>query len=186
MAVNFDAIEQRFREIFEFIQQDLSRIIRVEPGVNYAAAAVIACACEAIAKYRSGSGKGADAFAMLLPEGNYQPAAKTLYEALRNGLVHGYTAHDIEFNGSRVELDIAWRETPHLSVEDKGGKPHLTLNVHELCRRLSELIDRYRAELQAKADARDRFLRQDKRKRIETVHSPDEVRAWKALIYGHG
>src|SRR2546427_12107146 len=41
VAVNFEMIEQQFHEIFGFIQQDLCRIVQVEPGVNYAAAALI-------------------------------------------------------------------------------------------------------------------------------------------------
>ncbi len=181
MAIDFEAIEQRFREIFGFIQQDLARIAQVEPGVNYAAAALIACACETVAKYRNASSEGGDAFATLLPGGNYQTVAKTIYNALRNGLVHGYEAQDIEFNGSRVGLAIAWRETPHLTFLLKENKPHLVLNMRELCERLSEQIDSFRAELMADASARDRFFTQSRKDKVHMVGTPGEVQAWKAL-----
>ena len=184
MAVDFHAIEQRFREIFGFIQEDLSRIIQVEPDVNYAAAALIACACETMARYRNASGEGGEAFATLLPGGIYQTAAKTIYNALRNGLVHSYEAQDIEFNGSLVGLAIAWQETPHLSFLRNEGKPHLVLNMRELCKRLSEQIDSFRAELMADANARDRFFTQSRKDRVHTAGTPQEVQAWKELTQG--
>jgi len=181
MAIDFKAIEQRFCEIFGFIQQDLLRIIQVEPGVNYAAAALIGCACETMAKYRYASGEAADAFAVLLPEGTHQKVAKTLYDALRNGLVHGYEAKDIEFNGSHVGLAIAWRETPHLSFKVVNGKPQLMLNMRDLCERLSEQIDVFRAELEGNASARDLFFTRWPKKRVLTVRAPEEIQVWKEL-----
>ena len=184
MAIDFRAIEQRFGELFGFIQQDLSRIIQLEPGVNYAAAALVACACETMAKYRNASGEGGDAFATLLPSGIYQTISKTIYNALRNGLVHSYEAQDIEFNGSRVGLAIAWRETSHLTLLFKEGKPHLVLNMRELCERLSEQIDSFRAQLMADASARDRFFTQCRKDRVQTAGTPQEVLAWKALADG--
>jgi hypothetical protein len=180
MAVDFQAIEQRFREIFGFIQEDLSRIIQIEPGVNYAAAALIACACEALARYRNASGEGGDAFATLLPGGIYQTVAKTIYNALRNGLVHSYEAQDIQFNGSCVGLAIAWRETPHLSLREED-KPQLVLNIRELCERLSGQINLFREKLMADANARDRFLTQCGKARVCTASGPQEVQAWKEL-----
>jgi len=134
-----------------------------------------------MARYRSASGEGGVAFATLLPGGIYQTVARTIYNALRNGLVHSYEAQDIEFDGSSVGLAIAWRETPHLSVLLKDGKPQLVLNMRELCERLSEQIDSFRAELRADANARDRFFTQCRKERVHTAGTPEQVQAWKEL-----
>lgn len=180
--IDFSAIERQFRETLGFIQQDLARLLTLNPGVNYAAAAVIACACETLAKYRYGTREGARAFAKLLPPGPYQQAAKTLYNALRNGLVHGYDAQDVQVNGGRIGLGIAWRETPHLSVMQRDGRPCLVLNVHVLCSQLLAQIDDFRRELEARAEARDLFLNQWKRDRVERVGSEVEREAWQTLL----
>jgi hypothetical protein len=183
VAVNFEKIEQQFHEIFGFIQQDLCRIVQVEPGVNYAAAALITCACEVMAFYKYGKQHfGESVFEILLPKGDHRGRAKTLYNALRNGLIHGYYPKDIQFNGSQVELEIAWRETPHLSVKQVAGKLRLTLNVRNLCERLSDEINQYCIELQSDPDARDRFWNQYQKGKELTVNSPKEVDVWKKLL----
>ena len=55
MAVPFAEIAERFERVFSFIRGDLERILTLKPGVNYAAASLIACACETPAKYRYGT-----------------------------------------------------------------------------------------------------------------------------------
>ena len=113
MTVSFAAIEDKFDRVFGFICRDLERILALEEGGNFAVALLAACACETLAKYRYGSGEGSDAFRNLLPQGPYRTVANTLYDVLRNGLVHRYDAADLRFNGQTLRLAIAWKESRH-------------------------------------------------------------------------
>lgn len=178
--IEFAKIEKQFEETLGFLQRDLSRIRVLEPGVNYAAAALIACACEVIAKRRGAA--GADVFKNLLPPGRpYELISKTLYEALRNGLVHGYDTKEIVFDGTSIGLMIAWKETRHLSVVPHGGKQCLVLNVQALSDRLSSEIDKFREELKQSPEARDKFFttcRRDERKEVHDV----EAIEWRSMM----
>jgi hypothetical protein len=182
VAVPFAEIAERFERVFSFIRGDLERILTLKSGVNYAAASLIACACETLAKYRYGTREGTDSFVKMLPDGPLQAVGKTIYNARRNGLVHGYDAQDIRFDEIQVELGIAWKEGKHLTVTKREGKIALILNVHQLCTDLLSAFDEYRAELQASVEARDNFVVWHRQGRLTEVRSPEEVRAWKALV----
>ena len=132
MTIPFVDIEEKFGRIFGFIRHDLEQILTLNPGGNFAVATLVACACETLARYRNLSGEGADAFSKLLPPGPFRTIAKTLYNVLRNGLVHHYNAADIRIGGTTVGLAISWREHQHLSMEEIDGVPNLVLNVTQL------------------------------------------------------
>ena len=160
--------------------------MKVEPGVNYAGTALIACACEMLAKYHYGSGEGADVFLKLIPDGQMQVIAKTLYNALRNGLMHEYDAKVIRFNGMQVHLGIAWKKTKHLSIIEKDGKKMLVLNVHQMCTDIYNEIDGYRVELENNSTARDLFSKQWEKDRVIDVRSDIELKVWASLIESNG
>jgi hypothetical protein len=90
MTASFSDIEAKFDLVFGFIQSDLERFLAQDAGGNFAVAALAACACETLARYRYGSGEGADVFCRLLPDGSFQVIAKSLFDLMRNGLVHRY------------------------------------------------------------------------------------------------
>ena len=183
MAVSFADIENKFDRVFGFIRRDLERILTLNPGGNYAVALLTACACETLAKYRDGSGEGADVFAGLLPSGPYQKIAKTLYDALRNGLVHRYDAKDIKLDGRIVEIAIAWKEHQHLSIKEIGGIPNLVLNVKDLCRDLFSAFDQYRDDLEKDGTARDKFFTTYRREKVTEVESGgNEASAWQEIL----
>ena len=185
MAVSSAAIEKKFDRVFGFIRRDLERILTLNPGGNYAVALLTACACETLAKYRDGSGEGADVFAGLLPLGPYQKIAKTLYNALRNGLVHRYDAKDIQLDGRIVEIAIAWKEHQHLSVKEIDGVPNLVLNVNDLCHDLFSAFDQYRDSLEKDGAARDKFFTTYRREKVmEAKPGDDEVGAWQEILEG--
>ncbi|MGA2325080.1 MAG: hypothetical protein ABSH05_02220 [Bryobacteraceae bacterium] len=178
--IGFAAIEKQFDETLGFLQRDLSRIRVLEPGVNYAAAALIACACDVIAKRRGVA--EADVFKNLLPPGRpYEVIGKTLYEALRNGLVHGYDTKEIVFDGTSIGLIVAWKETPHLSVVPHCGKQCLVLNVQALSDRLSAEIDKFRQELKQCPGARDKFFTSCQPDQREEVYGT-EASEWRSLM----
>ena len=181
MAVRFEDIKDKFHEIFGFIRDDLERMLTLHPGVNFAAASLFASVCETLAIYRCGKKEGEIVFAELLPDGPFQGVAKTLYDALRNGLVHRYRAKDIKFDRKTVEIDIAWRKGRHLTVHEKNGVWHLILNVRDLCCGLFSAFDEYEAELKDSGEARDRFFKTHRKEReMKAPHG--EIGAWREIL----
>ncbi len=83
----------------------------------------------------------------------WQPVAKSLYHALRNGLVHHYDPKQIIVDGRRVECFVSWRERPHLSLEDA----RVYLNVQQMAIDLRRAFDDYDRALRADARLRDEF-----------------------------
>ena len=182
MTVSFADIEQKFNRVFGFIQRDLERILTLDPGVNFAVAGLAACACETLARYRYGRGEGADVFSRLLPGGPFQVVAKSLYDILRNGLVHRYDTADIRVEGKTIQLAISWRAEPHLSVKEVNGVPNLVLNVTTLCADLFGAFAEYREELRGNGEARDHFLRTYRETGTVEVKVPEQVAAWKSIV----
>ena len=185
MAVSFEDIEKKFQEIFGFIRDDLKRILRIDPGGNYAVASLFAGACETLAIYRCGKKEGELVFTKLLPDGPFQGVAKTLYDALRNGLVHRYRAKDIKVDGKTVEIDIAWKKGQHLTVRENNGVWHLVLNIRDLCCGLFSAFDEYEAELKDDSSARDRFLAEYGKKRSvesDIVNQRGESGFWEKIF----
>ena len=182
MTVSFADIEQKFNRVFGFIQSDLERILTLDPGGNFAVAGLATCACETLARYRYGSGEGADVFSRLLPGGPFQIVAKSLYDILRNGLVHRYDAADIRVEGNTIQLTISWRAEPHLSVKEVNGVPNLVLNVTTLCADLFGAFSEYRDELRENGEARDHFFRTYRETGTVEVQVPAQVVAWKAIV----
>ncbi len=181
MAVSFAAIEKKFDRVFGFIRRDLERILSIKPGVNFAGVLLATCACEILARYRYGSREGAKVFTKLFPPGPYQKVAKTLYDVLRNGLVHRYDGADIKVNGETVRIAIAWKEHQHLSVERIDGVPNFFLNVQQLCHDLFSAFDKYKAELEKDSSARDRFFTTYRKESVKDAPSR-EISAWQEIL----
>jgi len=121
MVVSFTDIEDKFDRVFGFIQRDLERTLTLDPGGDFAVPGLATCACETLARYRCGSSEGAEVFLRLLPDGPFRVIGKSVYDILRNGLVHRYDTADIRIEGKTIRLAISWRAEPHLSVKDIEG-----------------------------------------------------------------
>ncbi len=182
MAVSFADIAPKFDRVFGFIERDLARILTLDPGGNFAVAGLAACACETLARYRYGSGEGADVFSRLLPAGPFKVIARCVYDILRNGLVHRYDTADIRVGGKIVQLAISWRAEPHLSVKDIDGVPNLVLNATTLCADLFAQFAEYRRELEQSAEARDRFLTRYRETGVVEIAVPAQVEAWRTIV----
>jgi len=182
MAVSFSDIEIQFDRVFGFIQRDLERFLAQDDGGNFAVAALAACACEILARYRYGSKDGSKVFSQLLPKGPFQVIARKLYELLRNGLVHGNDIADIRVEGRLIRLALSWRDLPHLSVKEIDGVPTLALNITTLCNDVFNAFANYREELKRSAEARDRFYRTYRKTGTVDVKVPAHVEAWKAIM----
>jgi hypothetical protein len=119
----------------------------------------------------------------LLPSDHqYQVIGGTLYDALRNGLVHGYDTKRIRWNSSSIGLLVSWEKESHLKVITWEGKPCLVLNVQSLADRLSAEIDSFRDELRTQPRARDRFVGQLNQDKEKYVVRPEEIEAWNRLL----
>lgn len=139
-------------------------------------------ACETLARYRYGTGEGADVFSRLLPGGSFQIIARSLFDILRNGLVHRYDTPDIWVGGRIIRLAISWRAHPHLSVAEIDGVPNLVLNVTALCADLFREFEDYRAELRGSAEVRDRFFTTYREVGTVEVTVPAQVAAWAQIL----
>jgi len=184
MAVSFSDIEAKFDRVFGFIRRDLERFLTKDVGGNFAVAALAACACETLARYRYESGEGGDVFRRLLPDGPFQVIARSLFDIMRNGLIHRYDTANIRVEGRVIRLALSWRAEPHLSIKEIDGAPSLVLNVTTLCADLFRAFDEYREELKTSAEARDRLFRTYRETGTFDVNVPAQVAAWKAVVAG--
>jgi hypothetical protein len=182
MGLAFPHIADDFHAVFGFLQGDLERMLTVHPGVNCAAAVLIACGCETLAWYRHSSPDGTLVFPSLLPDGPFRAVGKSIYAALRNGLVHKYDAKTLCIGNARVGIGIAWHETPHLSFREENGLRVLVLNVRDLATQLNMAFAAYRAELERSDHLRDTFVIQQRRRREHPVLDTDEVAAWSRIL----
>ena len=181
--VTFEQIRKQFDESLGYIQADLRKVRCAEP-VNYTAALLISCGCEIIAKRRLGeAGKANEVFAQLLPPtAEFHLISATLYDGLRNGLVHSFDTQRIVFKNGHVSITIAWKEGAHLSVtKDLQAAPSIVLNMQTLADRLSARIEQYRDELQSTPAARDKFFTSWQSDEQATVHTSDIANAWSSL-----
>ena len=180
MAVTFEQIEPELRRLREFVLNDLDRILDQPVGGNYAAVAVALCAYDAIAKLEGGANaRGERPFADSLPQA-WRPVAPTLYNALRNGLVHTYETKTVLASGRQIELVLSWRERPHLTFEDD----RLFLNVRDIVSGLGRAFNAFTQRLRDDAELRDRFWQRSQRARTLDVLDPRETEAWRRLLPG--
>lgn len=181
MTIPFEQVEEDFRRLRDFVLDDLDRITGQAVGGNYAAAALIVCAYDAIASLRDGrSNRGELPFGETLPP-DWRPVAPSLYDALRNGIVHGIETKTIRVAGRDLELAVSWREGRHLTLDHHG---RLVLAVLHLADDLRAAFDAFEVRLRHEPDLRDRFRRRLRHDRIHEVRSPAEQEAWQRLLDG--
>src|SRR2546426_7151758 len=116
MAVEYEAIRGKYEQLRSFIINDLTLLVQQETGGNYLAACLIACACEALSRFKYGlPHKGELFFSEMTLTEKWKPVAESLYDALRNGIVHGYDTKFIIVASHRVEIVVSWKQHPHLT-----------------------------------------------------------------------
>ncbi len=180
MAVAFDDVKPRLDQLRDFVLKDLDRITRERIGGNYAAVAVIGCACEALGFLRCEKRDGSDFFTeYLLPEA-WREVGPDIYDALRNGVAHGYDTKKIRLPEREVEVGVSWRDKSHLTFDESQNT--IYVNVQELAAALSNAFARYERELVDCAALRDDFHTRWKKGRCLDVVSEDRRSAWRRLI----
>ena len=90
MAVPYETIRAEVERLCNYVTHDLDRLIGQDVGGNYLAAALTTCACDAISYLKYGQRNRGDLFFTEILPDLWKPIAKTLYDAIRNGIVHTY------------------------------------------------------------------------------------------------
>ncbi len=179
MAVPFEEIADDFSKFRNFILNDVCQIVSRESGGNYAAVALITCACDAVAQLRYGSKNAGERVLIEMVPDEWRPVAKSLYAALRDGLVHGYDAKDILVDGRRVEITISWREEPHLTFSP--DRQMLYVNVQQMASDLRAAFADYETLLRGDVTDRDHFITR-RREGKELCPEGEQRDAWRALL----
>jgi len=181
VTIAFDAIESRFRELRDFVLNDLNLLLGSPRGGNYAAALLIATACEALGHLRYESGGGSKFFEeYMLPE-NWRPVSDSLFNALRNGLAHRFAPKVLlQVNSGPIELGISWREKPHLRCDQEKGCVYL--NITNMAQSLALAFEAYDSQLREDPVFRDRFDQRWGKGRVVEVQDATERHAWRQLL----
>ena len=140
-----DNVRDTFDQLDRYIAADLNVLLKSKNGgPNYAAALLIAIACEALSRMLD---KSSDFYLteILAKHGLRRELAEDVANAMRNGIAHAYDTRYIQAGSLRIELIISWSAMQHLSV--RNDLPGLVLNVHTMATDLSELFDKLRQTL---------------------------------------
>jgi hypothetical protein len=181
VTVPFDSIKNEFYELRDFILNDLDLLVWLPRGGNYAAALLIATACEAIGQLRYETGGGSKFFKNYLVPNDWRPVASSIFDALRNGLAHSFATKAIlQIPEAPLELGISWKDKSHFTYDPNEGCVYI--NVADLSRALKHALEVYGKELQADPKLCDLFRKRRQRKRIVDVLDPAEREAWKRLL----
>ncbi len=179
MAVRYATIRPEVERLRDYVTNDLDLLITQDVGGNYLAAALITCACDAISYLKYGQRSRGDlVFAEILPD-LWKPVAKTLYDAIRNGIVHIYETKTIILGSRRLDLGISWRAKPHLHLSATGA--HIYVNVRQLSQDLKAAIGQFEADLKADARLRETFYKRMRRER-ELSPGASEHQKWQHVL----
>src|SRR4030067_600266 len=166
MAVPFESIRKEFNRLKDFVLNDLRRLVSEDIGGNYLAVSLITCACDAVSRFHYGKRNEGELFftEYILPS-DWKPMGRTIYDALRNGLIHSYETKDIIYNGKTIVLCISWGKKRHLSFSADSNTFTIFLNVKTLKTDLRKAFSLYERRLQRDPDLREMFHRMMKKDR---------------------
>jgi hypothetical protein len=162
----------QFDELRRFVLEDLERIVGLPVGGNFAVAALVGCSYDLLGKLQGR--RPHEVFAESLPE-PWPAVSRSLYDALRNGLVHTYSPKLIEV-GDGVRLAISWNVHTHLTWK----QDHLVLRAPDLVDGLRERWTAYEQLLQLSPMARAQFAMAFQEQKVRV--GPAELAAWSAII----
>jgi hypothetical protein len=182
----FEAIEQRFTRLREFVLGDLKPYAEQSEGGNFAVVALVLSACDALGalRYPRGGDRGAMVLARCLPE-HWAPVSKILYDALRNGLIHGYDPKVIVDKGAEVTFTVGWfRESRYLHMQFLTGERRvLYIDAPSLVESLERTFASIEEELRSDANLRDEFLQADRQSRVLEVRA-SQAELWRTTVRG--
>lgn len=176
---NWEAIEETFTRLRDFVFTDLGRLVTQEAGGQFAVVALVMAACDALGRLQYGKDSGDRIFELCLPE-EWRPAAPTLYDALRHGLIHSYEANAVVVDGKPVAFEIAWKGERHLTFADDDRRV-LCVVAPVLVDALRRAFDLVESELREDPRARDKFRDRDRRDREIHVQGP-QAQKWREAV----
>ncbi len=179
MVVPYENIRAEVERLCAYLTQDLDILIAQEIGGNYLAAALITCACDALSYLKYGHRNRGDLFfAEILPD-LWRPIAKTLYNAIRNGIIHTYETKTIILDSRRLDIAVSWRAKPHLHLSARGTEVYV--NVSQLSQDLKAAIARFEADLKVNGNLRGTFFRAMRGEREINAVNP-ERQIWQRVL----
>ncbi len=178
-VTEWEAIEDTFIRLRDFVLTDLGRLVSQRAGGNFAVVALVMTACDALGRLHYGKDNGDRIFERCLPE-EWRPAAPTLYDALRHGLIHGYEAQSVVVDGRPVFFEVAWAGQRHLTFTDESRQV-LCIVAPNLVESLRGAFNSVEAELRSDPVARDEFLVRDGKDR-EIHLRGSQVERWRGIV----
>ena len=179
MATTYNAIRREFEQAEDYILSDLDRIVKQTDGGNYIAAALITCACDALSYLKYGKPHRGDRFFEELLPAELHPIAKSLYEAIRHGIVHTYDTQLICVGPRELDVTISWGQKPHLHLS--ADEKHIYVNIKNLSRDFRAAMARYRSDLQQNSNLRETFEKSMRRsRRMHLIRS--EAAKWEQCL----
>jgi hypothetical protein len=182
-VTDWAAIEGSFWRLRGFVLNDLERYVAQEVGGNFAVVGLMLAACDALANLRYGSrSSGHDILARCLPDG-WKPAASVLYDAVRNGLLHGYEPKVVMGDGAGVGFAIGWHGSVGHMEFTTEARDVLYVSAPSLVRSLRDTFDDVERELRESAELRDNFYTRDRKDR-ELHLSGHRAEVWREVVAG--
>jgi hypothetical protein len=179
MAVAYETIRQEVERLRDYVGNDLNFLINQNAGVNYLAAALITCACDAISYLKYGRrNQGHLVFAEIVPD-LWKPVAGTVYSAIRNGIIHVYETKIIVLGPRRLDIVVSWSHRPHFHVSSTGTD--LYVNIQRLAQDLKAAVAQFEQDLKATASLRETFYLSMRRER-EITPADAERKKWQDVL----
>jgi hypothetical protein len=179
MPVPYETIRAEVERLCTCVTHDLDILITQEVGGNYLAAALITCACDALSYLKYGHRNRGDLFFTEILPDLWKPIAMTLYDAIRNGIIHTYETKTIILDSRRLDIGVSWRAKPHLHLSARGTE--IYVNVSQLSQDLKAAIVQFEADLKVDANLRDTFFQAMRGEReINPVNA--ERRTWQQVL----
>jgi hypothetical protein len=179
----FDEIEREFEDSFGYIQNDMKAIGSGTQRVNYTLAALIGIACEMLAAPRGMRGQPEAILQEVIPS-PWKPLAKALFDAMRNGLAHGFDTKHIMVGGVPHQIYMQWQGTTPLELILTGGRVQFYLRPRPLADLICSKIDELREQLKTDSEVRHQWLAKCHRYKREIYLDPKATSAWKDLLNG--
>ena len=182
--VSFADIKGEFDETLGYIRQDIKWLLDHDSGLNYTIALLVGCGCVVLAGCRPGpKSRGEIVFAELLPPGKLQVLANRLYDALRNGLAHGFDTKHLSVDGKEHQIHLASRGPQKIAIVKNSRGIGLRIGIRSLAEALCAKITDFEALMQEDEEARRRFQKAHQRT-ADLNH--DEAVAWRAMVRATG
>jgi hypothetical protein len=176
-------VKQEFAESLGYIRQDICWLLNHDSGLNYTIALLICCGCEMLAALKDKNRRGEKVFAEILPSGGWQVLAGRIYEALRNGLAHGFDTKHLLVDGTQYQIYLGVKGPQDIRIIQTNRGAGLYIGIRSLAEALCAKITDFEALLEHDDDARRRLMAA---RQTTTALNVIEAEAWRALIAAAG